>query len=578
MIGPNPDHRLHRLHCSSMSIARPAGLGSRVLDFIEWVGNKLPDPVFIFLGCAVAVVALSAIGAAAGWQVEIVRPTAITEAVVDESGAAVLDGAGKARTRMVLDEQGRPRVELVATGETLSPRSLLGREGAYWALTNMVGNFTRFAPLGLILVCMLGIGVAEHVGLFGAILKWLGGIVPSRLLTPMMVFLGVMANIASDAGYLVLPPLAAALYVSFGRSPLAGVAAAFAGIAAGFSANLFIAASDALMAGLTQPAAQILDPAYTVNPTCNWGFMAASTVLLTLVGWGVTAWVVEPRLNRLPADLGGPAQASAKDLHAQELSAGERRALGWSGAALALALSAVGALIFIPGAPLQGVVNPEDPKSPARWAGAVVPIIFFVFLAPGLSYGMSIGAIRTQKDVAKALIQSMATMAPVITLYFFAAQFIEYLNYSNLGRMLAFTGGKALVAADLPGPVLLGAIVGLSLTVNLFIGSMSAKWTMLAPILVPMLMMVRMSPELTQVAYRVGDSATNIVTPLNPYLIIILVAMQKHAKNAGMGNLISMMLPYSVVFAVVWTAFLMAWVALGVPLGPAGPLTYVPGG
>jgi aminobenzoyl-glutamate transport protein len=206
----------------------------------------------------------------------------------------------------------------------------------------------------------------------------------------------------------------------------------------------------------------------------------------------------------------------------------------------------------------------------------VVPIIFFAFLTPGLAYGFSIGAIRSQKDIAKAMIHSMASMAAVITLYFFAAQFIEYLNYSNLGRMLAFTGGTALVEADLPGPALLGAIVLLSLTVNLFIGSMSAKWTMLAPILVPMLMMVQVSPELTQAAYRVGDSVTNIVTPLNPYLIIILVVMQKYSKSAGMGNLIALMIPYSIVFAIVWTLFLVAWVYLGIPLGPAGPLHYLP--
>lgn len=552
------------------------GLGSRFLDAIEWVGNKLPDPVFIFLGCAVMVMALSAIGAGLGWKVAVVRPTVATQPVLDASGALVLDAAGKPTTSIVKDEAGRPKVELVKTGETLSPRSLLNSDGSYWALTNMVRNFTNFAPLGLILVCMLGIGVAEHVGLFGAILKWLGGVVPSTLLTPMIVFLGIMANIASDAGYLVLPPLAAALYVAFGRSPLAGIAAAFAGIAAGFSANLLVAASDAIMAGLTQPAAQILDPAYTVNPTCNWGFMAASTVLLTLVGWAVTAWIVEPRLNRLPVELGGPAPASAAELRSQELSPGERRAVRWALVAEVLALGAVFAMVFIPGAPLHGVVNPDDPKSPARWAGAVVPIIFFTFLTPGLAYGFSIGAIRSQKDIAKAMIHSMASMAAVITLYFFAAQFIEYLNYSNLGRMLAFTGGTALVEADLPGPVLLAAIVLLSLTVNIFIGSMSAKWTMLAPILVPMLMMVQMSPELTQAAYRVGDSVTNIVTPLNPYLIIILVVMQKYSKSAGMGNLIALMIPYSIVFAIVWTLFLVAWVYLGIPLGPAGPLRYLP--
>lgn len=554
------------------------GIGQRLLDGVEWVGNKLPDPVFLFLGCALFVAALSAIGHAAGWKVDVVKPTVVTQPLLDENGTPLLNPDGTPQTAIVKDEKGKPKVELVKTGETLAPRTLLDRDGAYWALSNMVGNFTRFAPLGLILVCMLGIGVAEQVGLFGALLKWLGAIVPNLLLTPMLVFLGIMSNTASDAGYLVLPPLAAALYVAFGRSPLAGIAAAFAGIAAGFSANLLIAATDAIMAGLTQPAARIIDPAYTVNPTCNWGFMAASTILLTFIGWAVTAWIVEPRLNRLPPEQGGPAKASAAELHAQELSPGEKRALRWALVAEFLALAAVAALVFIPGAPLHGTVNPDDPKSPARWAGAVVPIIFFLFLVPGLAYGFLIGSLRTQKDIAKAMIHSMASMAAVITLYFFAAQFIEYLNYSNLGKMLAFVGGTALVQADLPPTILLAAVIVLSAIVNIFIGSMSAKWTMLAPILVPMLMMVQISPELTQNAYRVGDSVTNIITPLNPYLIIILVAMQKYAKNAGMGSLIALMMPYSIIFLVVWTLFLMAWVALGIPLGPAGPLEYLPAG
>ncbi|MCC6971745.1 MAG: AbgT family transporter, partial [Phycisphaerales bacterium] len=232
-----------------------------------------------------------------------------------------------------------------------------------------------------------------------------------------------------------------------------------------------------------------------------------------------------------------------------------------------------------PGAPLTGPVDPSRPGSPARWTQAVVPIIFVMFLAPGLGYGFATGELRTHRDVSKAFVHAMASMAPVITMYFFAAQFVAYLNYSNLGRMLAFVGGEALVDArnaGLPPSMLLVGVVVLTLTCNLFIGSMSAKWTMLSPILVPMLMMVGVSPELTQSAYRVGDSVTNIVTPLNPYLIIILGVMQKYAPKAGMGTLIALMMPFSVLFAVVWTLFLLVWVWAGVPLGPGAPLHYVP--
>ncbi len=554
------------------------GLTSRFLDTIEWIGNKLPDPVFIFIACAAIVVVLSGIGAAAGWKVALVKPTVATQPLLDSAGSPILDEKGAPRTTPVLNEHGRPKLGLLETGETLACKSLVNSEGIYWALSSMVRNFTSFAPLGLILVCMLGIGVAERVGMFEVLLKWLSSAVPLSLLTPTIIFLGTLSHIASDSGYLILPPLAAALFAAVGRSPLAGIAAVFAGLAGGFSANILISSIDAVMAGLTGQAAQILDPAYHVNPICNWYFFAASAFFLTLIAWPITAWYVEPRLNRLPPELGGPPANHAELKADQAISAGERRAAKWAIVTAALAVAVAACLIFIPGAPLHGVADPSNPRSPARWSQAVVPLIFFVFLVPGLAFGISIGKIRTQKDIANAFIHSMASMAAVITLYFFAAQFVEYLNYTNLGKMLAFTGGRALVDLQLSPALLLAGVVGLSLTSDLVIGSMSAKWTMLAPILVPMFMMVGISPELTQASYRVGDSVVNIITPLNPYMILILAVMQKYSKSAGMGSLIALMLPYSIVFAVLWTAFLIAWAQLGLPLGPGGPLHYVPGG
>jgi aminobenzoyl-glutamate transport protein len=561
-----------------MSNQRASVPGSRVLNAIERVGNLLPEPVFIFLGCAAIVVVLSAIGAALGWKVTVVKPALATRVVVDATGAAVLDDAGQPVTEVEQGSDGRARVTLVETGQELACKSLLDREGSYWALANMVKNFVNFAPLGLILTCMLGIGVTERVGLFDVLLKWLGSLVPLALLTPTVIFLGTLSHIASDSGYLILPPLAAALYAAVGRSPLAGVAAAFAGLAGGFSANVLISTIDAVMAGLTMEAARILEPDYQVNPLCNWGFFAASALFLTLVAWGLTAWYVEPRLKRLPPELGGPPRGAAASADARAISPGERSAALWAIATAVAAIAVAAALIFVPGAPLHGPIDPTKPEGQDRWTQAVVPLIFFAFLVPGLVFGVRVGKIRGQKDVAACLTYAMATMAPVITLYFFAAQFVEYMNYSNLGRMLAFTGGRALVEANLSPLLLLVGVVALSLTADLVIGSMSAKWTMLAPILVPMFMMVGISPELTQAAYRVGDSVVNIITPLNPYMILILAAMQKYAKGAGMGSLIALMAPYSFVFAILWTLFLLAWTWLGIPLGPAGPLEYVPAG
>jgi len=553
----------------------PRTITSRILDAIEWVGNKLPDPAFLFVGAAVLVVALSAAGSWAGWAVAEKRPVlaSVNAAEPGVAGGASSAGANEARTelRPVLDAEGRPVI--------VTARSLLSREGGYWALSTLVSNFTGFAPLGLILVCMFGIGVAERVGMFGALLKWLGGVVPASLLAPSVVFLGIMSNITSDAGYLVLPPLAAAMYAGAGRSPLAGVAASFAGIAAGFSANLLIAAGDAMIAGITQVGARVIDPAYEVNPTCNWYFLAGSTGLLVAVGWGVTAWIVEPRLSKLPAEMGGPARSPGALSAREELTGAERRALRWSLMAFVGAAVVVAGAILIPGAPMAGPVDAARPDGPARWTQCVVPIIFIMFLAPGLAYGRATGEIRTHRDVSRCFVHAMASMAPVITMYFFAAQFVAYLNYSNLGRMVAFVGGEALVEArnaGLPPSMLMVGVVGFTLVCNFFIGSMSAKWTMLAPILVPMLMMVGVSPELSQGAYRVGDSVTNIVTPLNPYMIIILGVMQKYAPRSGMGSLIALMTPYAAVFAVVWTLFLLAWMWAGVPLGPGAPLHYTP--
>lgn len=608
-------------------IEQPGGL----LAWIEWLGNKLPDPVFLFIGATALVMVLSAVGEGLGWSVQPHRPSVVLETYTDAAGV-------EAR-RPVLDASGRPKVELVAEGRPISPSSLLSRDGVYWLVANLIRNFINFAPLGVVLVGMLGIGVAEKVGLFGAAMKWLALLVPSKLLTPTVVFLGIMSNMASDAGYIILPPLAAALYVVYGRPPLAGIAAAFAGVSAGFSANFVIAATDALVAGLTQVGARIIEPSYSVLATCNWFFMAGSTVLLTFVGWAVTAWIVEPRLVKTGR---GAIEAVASEGD-RGLASEEVRGLRWALVGLAAILAAVSGMLFIPGAPLHGPMPAPAPtygaipvasgpapgtftpareqpergpvrgsvelpagftvesagggvRGPAqltapvvadakltsapaghpRWSVAIVPIIFAVFFVPGLAYGLATGTIRSQSDVTKAFVYSMSSMAPVIAMAFFAAQFIECFRFSRLDAMLANAGGQTLVSMGLPPLVLLVAVILLVMVVNILMSSMSAKWTALSPILVPMMMMVGISPELTQCAYRVGDSVTNIITPLNSYVIVILVAVQRYSKSAGIGNLIALMLPYSMVFFVIWTAFLLLWVGLGAPIGPGAPLWYAP--
>jgi aminobenzoyl-glutamate transport protein len=499
---------------------------------------------------------VSAIASWAGWSVQPVKPSIV-----------VVDGV--------------QQIDLIADGTPIVARSILTTEGLYWAISSMVRNFINFPPLGIVLVAMFGIGVAERVGLFSAAMRQLAVVVPPRALTPTVLFLGVMSNVASDAGYVVLPPLAAALYAAAGRSPLVGIVTAFAGVAAGFSANLLPSAGDAMVAGLTEKAAQVLEPAYVVSVLCNYYFLAASAIILPLVGWLVTARVIEPRLmRRSPEEGGPPARGVGASFdavaRAERLSPGEVRALSAAGVAFLAVLAIVAALILIPGMPLYGKVLGADgqPTAQDRWAQAVVPIILVGFLAPGIAYGMVTGALRKQKDVADAFIHAMVTMAPIVALAFFAAQFIEHLKYSRLDTMIAFGGGSILADLGLPPKVLLLGIVIFTMFVNLFVGSMSAKWTMLAPILVPMMMVAGLSPEVTQVAYRVGDSVTNVVTPLNSYMLIILVAMQRWHKGAGVGSLIALMLPYTVAFTIAWSIMLVIWIYFGLPIGVDAPLVY----
>lgn len=511
------------------------GLAGRLLNAVEWAGNKLPDPVTLFVIGALLVPVISQVVYMLEWE-----------------------------------------VELPSSGEKFRALPMLTWDSLYGMSASLIDNFLEFPPLGIVLVGMLGIGVAERSGLIGALMKALMVITPKQLLTPVMIFVGIMSSAGSDAGYVVLPPIAALLYLSVGRSPLAGIAAVFAGVSAGFCANLLITALDPILASFSEDAARIVDPQYSVDPRSNYWFAAASTFFLTGVGWAVTAWFVEPRLRQRSADRGGPARLDTIDRESTRLTALEKRGLIWTGLAAIVIGGAVYAMIVVPGAMLHGT-DPTNGKE--RWIEVIVPLLFIGFLLPGLVYGAAAKSIANDKDVARMMTESIAALAPIIVLAFFAGQFIKWFEQSNLGAMLAITGGLSIAQSGLPTWAILTAFVLLVAVLNLFIGSMSAKYTLLAPVFIPMFMIgASMSPELTQAAYRVGDSCTNIITPLNAYLIIILVFVQKYDKQAGMGTMIALMLPYSVVFLIAWTAMLLGWVALEIPLGPNGPLEYVPTG
>ncbi|MFG0274190.1 MAG: AbgT family transporter [Phycisphaerales bacterium] len=528
-----------------MSTTAPTGDGAKreggILNAIERIGNALPDPATLFLIGVVCVFGFSWLAAAQGWQ-SVLR---------NAEGDVVL---------------------------TAQSTSLVSAYGFRWVIENLIDIFINFRPLGLVLVAAIGIAVAEKSGLIAAMLKTILIVMPRSLITPATFFAGVMSSMAVDAGYIVLPPLAAAIYKAIGRSPLVGLAAVFGGVAAGFNANLLVTGLDPLLAGLTEEAARILDPNYNVNPACNWYFMIASTFLITLVGWAVSAWIVEPRLHGKSPEDGGPGgDGDEIDLR---LTSDEKRGLVWGVIATVVTLGGIIANVVFPWGFLYdapGSIGTGPDQQPfATWIGAIVPLLVLLFFFPGLAYGVAVGTIKSDRDVVRMMTEYMGVLANYIVLAFFAAIFVASFAESGLGQMMAIEGGDMLRRAGLPTWALMIGFIFVVGFINLFVGSMSAKWAMLATVFVPMLMTIGISPELTQVAYRIGDSTTNAITPLNQYLVVVLVFMQQYVKKAGIGTLISLMLPYSVAFFIVWTIMLVIWIILGLPIGVDAPLTWSP--
>ncbi|MFN3513839.1 MAG: AbgT family transporter [Phenylobacterium sp.] len=501
--------------------------GIGFLNTIERVGNRLPDPIVIFVWMIAALFVASAATAALG--VSAVNPV---------------------------------------SGETLAAISLFSAENLRRLFVDMPRTLTGFAPLGYVLVVMLGAGVAERTGLFSAAMRAGVSRAPKGLLTPIVVFVAIVANHAADAAYVVLVPLAGAAYLAAGRHPVAGIAAAFAGVSGGFSANLFPGHLDALLLGITEPAARLLQADWTANIAGNWWFIAAMAVLFTPIGWFVTDRIVEPRLGAW-----GGAHAVAEESPTEEAARAERRGLFAAGLA---ALAVVGLWILLtapPGAPLYNAEAP-GPERLTPFYQSLVAGFFLLFLATGVAYGVAAGTVKSSKEVVKLTGDSMAEMGPYIVLAFVAAHFVAMFNWSNLGAIIAINGAEGLRASGLPTPLLLASMVVLAAFINLLIGSASAKWAALAPILVPMLMLLGVSPEMSTAAYRVGDSATNIITPLMVYFPLVLAFAQRYEKGFGVGSLMATMLPYSIAFLTAGVLLVLGWSALDLPLGPGAGVAY----
>jgi len=503
-----------------------ANILQRILNWTERAGNALPHPATLFALFALGALVFSAIGHLLGW--EVVHP---------------------------------------GTNEVVRSVNLLSHDGIARILLEMVDNFTGFAPLGIVLVAMLGIGIAEESGLINAVIRLLVLNSPRHLLTFVIVFTGILSNVASDVGYVLLIPLAGVIFLAVGRHPIAGMAAAFAGVSGGFSANLVLGTVDPLLAGLSQEAAQILNPAYMVNPTANYFFMVASTFVIAFAGTFVTEKIVEPRLGKYNGEV------EEKDKSFDKLSGKEKKGL----------LFALLTLMIIMIITLCGII-PEDGYFRGSDGGmlssplirGVVAMLFLTAGAMGLAYGFTTGAFKNDTDVMKGMAASMKTLATYIVLVFFAAQFVAYFKWSNLGIILAVKGANLLMSADIGLIPLMILFVLLSAAINMLMGSASAKWAILAPIFIPMFMIMGYSPELSQVVYRIGDSVTNVISPMMSFFALIIAYIQKYDPKAGIGTIIATMVPYSIVFLILWIILLVGWLLLGLPLGPGAEIHYIP--
>lgn len=498
---------------------------TKILNWTEKAGNALPHPATLFALFALTALIFSAIGYYLNW--EVVHP---------------------------------------GTQEIIKPVNLLSHDGIHRIIIDMVDNYTGFAPLGIVLVAMLGIGIAEQSGLINAVIRLLVLNSPRHMLTFVLVFSGILSNLASDVGYVLLIPLAGVIFNAVGRHPIAGMAAAFAGVSGGFSANLVIGTVDPLLAGLSQEAARIIDPGYMVNATANYYFMVASTFVIAIAGTLVTEKIVEPQLGKYSGNV------SQSDESFEKLNSREKRGL----------LYATITMFVIFGIATAGLI-PENGFFRGENGGllnsplikGVVAVLLITAGAMGLVYGFVTGAFKNDSDVMNGMAKSMKTLATYLVLVFFAAQFVAYFKWSNLGIILAVKGAETLMSANIGLIPLMILFIILSATINMLMGSASAKWAILAPIFIPMFMIMGYSPELSQVVYRIGDSVTNVISPMMSFFALIIAFVQKYDSKAGIGTIISTMLPYSVVFFIFWSLLLVVWILIGLPLGPGAEINYL---
>ncbi|RNF40263.1 AbgT family transporter [Planococcus salinus] len=492
------------------------GFFIRFLNTVEKLGNRLPDPFMIFVYLAIAVIIASYIFSL--FNASVVHP---------------------------------------GTGETLAIQNLMSGEGLQYILTSMLTNFTGFAPLGTVLAIMLGIGLAEKVGLLETAIRKTIMKAPASMVTYAVAFVGIMGNIASDAAQILIPPLAAMVFYKLGRHPLAGLAVGFASAGAGFTANLLIVGTDALLSGISTEAAAILDDTLVVTPADNWYFNIVSVFVMTVVAALVTEKIIEPKLGKYE---GGAVVDVSSEEH-PKANKGLRNAVLAALAYIALLLVA----ILWPDSPLR---NEDGGIIPSPFLSGIVPVILGLFLSVGVAYGVTVGTIKSSKDAVGHMGESIKDMSGFIVLIFAASQFIAYFTWSNIGTWVAVNGAVLLEDINFTGIYLIVGYIIFTSLLNFLITSGSAKWALEAPVFIPLFMQLGYHPAFTQMAYRMGDSSTNIITPLNPYFIVVLSFLRQYDKNAGMGTLISLMIPYTLSFLTVWIILFLIFFFAGFQYGP----------
>ncbi len=505
-------------------INEPTKKSNKFLDFIEKAGNKFPDPLILFVWLSGIVLLLSFVLSTLG--ISVVNP---------------------------------------ATGDTVTAVNLLSKAGLQKIISNAVNNFLGFPALGLVIVIMLGVGLADKSGLFSTLLHTTLSKAKKEKVIIFTIFLGIMSNAAGDSGPVLLPPLAAMIFASAGMNPLVGIITVYAGVMGGFGANLVIELLDVVLASFSQSASQMIDPTYSVFPTANWYFIFVSTFVLIITGTWVTKKFVIPRLGTFESKTD-----TQNDITAIGLK--EKKAAKYALFSSLIYIILI-ALISIPENSL--LRNPET-GALMEWGSpfmeGMIPLLTLFFLIPGLVYGKIAGTIKTSADMYRMFTESIADLASYIVLVFAIAQFFYWFTWSNIGMLVAMAGANFLNGSGLPIPIVLILFIITSGVINIFIGSASSKWGLLAPIFIPMFMLLNISPEMTQMAYRIGDSVTNMITPLNPYFAIVLGFAQRYDKDFKIGTFISNMLPFSIAFFLVWTLQILVWYFLKLPLGPGASI------